>query len=132
MTTIEDPAAPIAIPVRDEAKIARRERIRLLLGSPTFLVGLVLVGAWVICALLGTLIAPQDPQADDVLNNPEMAALYFGGTVEHGSCSHDLQRGQVETLHAHGERFADDRHFPSPVWAAPRRDRACRCSSGSA
>lgn len=68
MTTIEDPAAPIAIPVRDEAKIARRERIRLLLGSPTFLVGLVLVGAWVICALLGTLIAPQDPQADDVLN----------------------------------------------------------------
>lgn len=68
MTTIEDPAAPIAIPVRDEARIARRERIRLLLRSPTFLVGAVLVGAWVVCALFGTLIAPQDPQADDILN----------------------------------------------------------------
>ncbi len=68
MTIIEDPGAPIAIPVRDEAKIARRERVRLLLRSPTFVVGLVIVGAWVLCALLGTLIAPHDPQADDILN----------------------------------------------------------------
>ena len=29
---------------------------------------LVIVGAWVLCALLGTLIAPHDPQADDILN----------------------------------------------------------------
>jgi peptide/nickel transport system permease protein len=68
MTIIEDPGAPIAIPVRDEARIARRERVRLLLRSPTFVVGLVIVGAWVLCALLGTLIAPHDPQADDILN----------------------------------------------------------------
>ena len=68
MTTVEDPAAPIAIPVRDEAKIARGERIRLLLRSPGFIVGAFIVGIWVICALFGTLIAPQDPQADDVLD----------------------------------------------------------------
>lgn len=68
MTIIEDPGAPIAIPVRDEARIARRERVRLLLRSPTFVVGLLIVGAWVLCALLGTLIAPHDPQADDILN----------------------------------------------------------------
>ena len=68
MTIIEDPGAPIAIPVRDEARIARGERVRLLLRSPTFVVGVVIVGAWVLCALLGTLIAPHDPQADDILN----------------------------------------------------------------
>jgi peptide/nickel transport system permease protein len=68
MTVIEDPAAPIAIPVRDEAKIARGERLRLLLRSPAFIIGAVIVGVWVICALFGALIAPQDPQADDVLD----------------------------------------------------------------
>ncbi len=67
-TTIEDPGSPIAIPVRDEATIARGERIRLLSRSPGFIVGAILVGFWVICAIFGTLIAPQDPQADDILN----------------------------------------------------------------
>jgi peptide/nickel transport system permease protein len=80
MTIIEDPAAPIAIPVHDEAKIARRERVRLLLRSPTFVVGAVLVGAWVLCAVLGTLIAPHDPQADDILNKlaPPSSDHLFG------------------------------------------------------
>lgn len=69
MTTIEDPAAPIPIPTRpDEARVARRERLRLLLRSPTFSIGCVLLGAWVLCAVFGTLIAPQNPQAGDILN----------------------------------------------------------------
>jgi peptide/nickel transport system permease protein len=69
MTTLDDPAAPIAIPERpDEARIARRERVRLLLRSPTFVVGCFLFGIWVVCAIFGELIAPHDPQADDVLN----------------------------------------------------------------
>ena len=68
MTVIEDPATPIAIPTRDEATIARRERLRLLRRSPTFVLGSVLVGFWVVCAIFGTLIAPHDPSADDVLN----------------------------------------------------------------
>ncbi|MGH3111947.1 MAG: ABC transporter permease, partial [Gaiellaceae bacterium] len=68
MTVIEDPAAPIAIPTRDEAKIARRERLRLLRRSPTFVLGSFLVGIWVVCAIFGTLIAPHDASADDVLN----------------------------------------------------------------
>jgi peptide/nickel transport system permease protein len=80
MTIVEDPGAPIAIPVRDEARIARRERVRLLLGSPTFVVGIVIVGAWVLCAILGTLIAPHDPQADDILNKlgPPSSDHLFG------------------------------------------------------
>jgi peptide/nickel transport system permease protein len=70
MTIVEDPtAAAVAIPVRqDQARIARRERLRLLLRSPTFIIGCVLFGAWVVSALFGPLIAPQDPQFPDVLN----------------------------------------------------------------
>jgi peptide/nickel transport system permease protein len=68
MTIVEEQAAPIAIPTRDEAKIARRERIRLLFRSPAFVLGLVILGFWVVCAIFGTLIAPKDPQADDILN----------------------------------------------------------------
>jgi peptide/nickel transport system permease protein len=69
MTTLDDPAAPIAIPERpDEARLARRERMRLLLHSPAFLVGCFLFGIWVVCAIFGEVIAPHDPQADDVLN----------------------------------------------------------------
>ncbi|MGH3034317.1 MAG: ABC transporter permease [Gaiellaceae bacterium] len=66
---MEDPAAPIPIPSRpDQARVARRERISLLLRSPTFVLGCILFGAWVLCAAFGTLIAPQNPRADDILN----------------------------------------------------------------
>jgi peptide/nickel transport system permease protein len=69
MTVVEDPAAPIAIPAQpDQARIARRERLRLLYRSPTFIVGCVLFGIWIVCALFGSLIAPHDPQFPDVLN----------------------------------------------------------------
>ena len=69
MTTLEDPAAPISIPIRpDETKVERHERFRLLFRSPTFLIGLVLAGIWVLCAIFGYLIAPKDPEAPDVLN----------------------------------------------------------------
>jgi peptide/nickel transport system permease protein len=47
----------------------RRERLRLLLRSGTFLAGAVIVGFWIICALFGNQLAPQDPYADDLLNS---------------------------------------------------------------
>jgi peptide/nickel transport system permease protein len=69
MTTLDDPAAPIPIPEKpDEARIARGERLRLLLRSPSFLIGLVLFGIWVVCAIFGGLIAPDSPTQDDILN----------------------------------------------------------------
>jgi peptide/nickel transport system permease protein len=69
MTIVDDPAAPIALPVQpDQAKLARRERLRLLGGSPTFLVGCILFGIWIVCALFGSLVAPKDPEFPDVLN----------------------------------------------------------------
>jgi peptide/nickel transport system permease protein len=69
MTTLDDPAAPIPIPEKpDEARVARGERIRLLLRSPSFLIGVVLFGIWVVCAIFGGLIAPDSPTQDDILS----------------------------------------------------------------
>jgi len=69
MTAVQDPAAPIAIPAQpDQAQIARRERLRLLLRSPTFIVGCLLFGIWVVSALFGAQIAPKNPEFTDVLN----------------------------------------------------------------
>jgi peptide/nickel transport system permease protein len=45
-----------------EARIARRETLRQLLRSPTFVTGTAIVGFWVFCALFGYAIAPHDPQ----------------------------------------------------------------------
>jgi peptide/nickel transport system permease protein len=69
MTVVQDPTAPITVPsAPDQAAIARRERLRFLRRSPIFVIGCVLVGIWVICAIFGNLIAPQDPEFPDVLN----------------------------------------------------------------
>jgi peptide/nickel transport system permease protein len=69
MSVAEDPAAPIAITTGpDQATVARRERLGLLLRSPTFAVGVVLFAIWVLCALLGEQLAPHNPEATDVLN----------------------------------------------------------------
>jgi peptide/nickel transport system permease protein len=81
MSVVEDPTTPIAIPARaDQARIARGERLRLLLRSPTFVIGCLLFGAWVVCALLGTQLAPKDPEFPDVLNKlaPPSAEHLFG------------------------------------------------------
>jgi peptide/nickel transport system permease protein len=81
MSVVQDPAAPIAIPAEpDQARIARGERLKLLLGSPTFVIGCVLAGMWVLCALFGNQIAPHSPQAPDVLNKlaPPSSEHLFG------------------------------------------------------
>jgi peptide/nickel transport system permease protein len=53
----------IAVPAPGrEARIARRETLRQLLRSPTFLAGAIIVGFWIFCALFGTSVAPHDPQ----------------------------------------------------------------------
>jgi peptide/nickel transport system permease protein len=45
-----------------EARIARRETARQLVRSKTFIIGVVVVGFWVFCALFGAHIVPHDPQ----------------------------------------------------------------------
>jgi peptide/nickel transport system permease protein len=56
MSTVSLPAAG------SEARVARRETLRQLLRSPTFLAGATIVGFWIFCAIFGHAIAPHDPQ----------------------------------------------------------------------
>ena len=45
----------------------RRELLHQLLRSKTFLVGAVIVVFWALCALLGGVLAPHDPLAQNLL-----------------------------------------------------------------
>ena len=55
----------VAVPAPgSEARAARRERLRLLLRSPSFVIGSVVIGFWVVCAILGGRITPYDPIFD--------------------------------------------------------------------
>jgi peptide/nickel transport system permease protein len=47
-----------------EARAARTERLRLLLRSPSFIIGAIVIGFWVVCAVLGDRITPYDPIFD--------------------------------------------------------------------
>jgi len=64
-----------------EARAARRERLRLLLRSPSFIVGSIVIGFWVVCAILGGRITPYDPifdQTPDLSVSP--SSEYWFGT----------------------------------------------------
>lgn len=62
------------------ARAARWETSRLLLRSPTFLVGTAIVLFWVFCSLLGEWLVPVDPYAADLLGTlvPPSAEHWFG------------------------------------------------------
>jgi peptide/nickel transport system permease protein len=74
MTAAGQPLAPetpgvVGDAVSDEARTARRERLSLLLRSKTFIIGAVVVGIWILCAILRGALAPDDPFAVDPLND---------------------------------------------------------------
>lgn len=68
MTATQDPLAitPVA-PPRDEARIARREQLRLVLRSKTFIAGALIVGFWIFCAAFGRAVAPYSPFETEIL-----------------------------------------------------------------
>ena len=59
---------------------ARRDRIRLLLRSPTFLTGMIVLLFWIVCALFGAYFVPIDPYIDDLMSAlaPPSADHWFG------------------------------------------------------
>jgi peptide/nickel transport system permease protein len=76
MSTTVDPAlVPEAAPPPSEARLARRETLAQLVRSPTFVVGLVVVGWWVFWAITGSALTPHDPldQGADQLARPSGA-----------------------------------------------------------
>jgi hypothetical protein len=63
----EVPAGLEAAPAPGDRGSARRERWRLLLRSPTFLIGAVVVLFWLACALFPHLLERYDPLQTNIL-----------------------------------------------------------------
>ncbi len=76
MSAMTEAAAGIQPRERD---IARRETLRQLAKSKTLIVGVLIVGFWIVCAIFGSTIAPDDPLelSDAVLAAPS-SAHWFG------------------------------------------------------
>jgi len=74
VTSLVEPLA------RSEASVARRERTRLLLRSPSFLIGAGVILFWLACALLGNRITPFDPRFDQTpeIGQAPSAQHWFG------------------------------------------------------
>ena len=82
MSAMTDDAAgfePDAGLVPSEATIARREMVRQLLRSKTFVLGNLIVAFWVFWAVTGSRLTPKDPleQTADILVSPN-STFWFG------------------------------------------------------
>jgi peptide/nickel transport system permease protein len=77
--TVEEVAAALG-PPRDDARLARKERIKVLLHSKSFIIGAIIVGFWVVCAIFGRSLVLQDPFASNPINGLEApsSANWFG------------------------------------------------------
>jgi peptide/nickel transport system permease protein len=71
---------PTPVTARSESRAARSERLRLLLRTPTVLIGVLVIGFWVFCALFPGIVAPYNPIFDNQLptNEPPSWAYPFG------------------------------------------------------
>lgn len=78
------PAVPPSIDTRAERRQARRERLRLLVRRPGFVVGSVLLLFWLACAVGGDRITPYDPINDFDQPNIRPSADHLMGTDQLG------------------------------------------------
>jgi peptide/nickel transport system permease protein len=67
-----------------ERQIARRETLRQLRHSKTFMAGAIIVGFWVFCAIFGTRVAPHDPLAQSFPQLVGLSRSYLFGTDQLG------------------------------------------------
>jgi peptide/nickel transport system permease protein len=80
-----------AVPVESAAALSagrrevRRELLRELVRSPLFIVGGVILLFWIVCAIFGTTIAPDDPNAQNLLSiNKAPSGAHLFGTDQLG------------------------------------------------
>ncbi len=80
MSAVDDAVTTERPPGPSAASVARRERLRLLVRSKTFLAGAVIVGFWVLCAIFGSAVVPKDPFALELLGKLKgpSGAHWFG------------------------------------------------------
>ena len=78
MSAVASPTpTPTPAAGRSEARAARSERLRLLLRTPTVLIGAVVIGVWVFCAIFTGLVTPYDPIFDNQLPTNLSPSLDF-------------------------------------------------------
>jgi peptide/nickel transport system permease protein len=79
MSTLAAPVAELSA-----TQVARRETLRQLVRSKTFMAGAIIIAFWIFCAIFGYRVAPHDPldQAFPQLVGP--SAKYFFGTDQLG------------------------------------------------
>jgi peptide/nickel transport system permease protein len=64
-----------------EARTARKERLRLLVRSPSFVIGSVVILFWLVCAILGDRITPYHPLFDQTADISQAPSTeHFFGT----------------------------------------------------
>ena len=74
-------AAAVQLPA---AQIARRETLRQLVRSKTFMVGAIIIGFWIFCAIFGYRVAPHDPLDQSFPQLVGPSAKHFFGTDQLG------------------------------------------------
>jgi peptide/nickel transport system permease protein len=75
-----------AVPIESSAALSagrkevRRETVREVVRSPLFIAGAVILLWWIVCAIFGSSIAPQNPNAQNLfaINKPPSSAHIFG------------------------------------------------------
>ena len=111
-----DPLGDVAVtvgPPRDDAKMARRERLQVLVHSKSFIAGAIIVGFWVLCAIFGELLVLQDPFASNPLNALTAPnADYWFGTDRLGPRRVLAGHRRLARHHDHRARGDAARHGP--------------------
>lgn len=80
MNEVVDTGSPILVNIPTPVVMKPPTIMRMLLHSPSFLIGGIIVGFWIICALFGSHITPYNPYSSDLMNSlsPPSAAHWFG------------------------------------------------------
>jgi peptide/nickel transport system permease protein len=80
VTGTESLAGPAEVAVAPPARTTPRSAWQILLRRPTFITGSVILLFWVVCAVFGSHIAPDDPLAQALLavNKAPSGAHWFG------------------------------------------------------
>jgi peptide/nickel transport system permease protein len=78
------PPVEALVDPRTEVARARRETLGQFATSKTLLVGVVIVGFWIVCALFGSAIAPHDPLAFVGPTNAGPRSQWWFGTDQLG------------------------------------------------
>jgi peptide/nickel transport system permease protein len=74
------PILPAVAPIRSERSQARRETIKQLVRRPAFIIGILVMTVWIICAVLGQRITPYDPLNDFDLGHQPPSVTHLMGT----------------------------------------------------